>query len=64
MSVKHWARLLLPKCSSVIPDISFLVKRRMTNYMLSHEAKSPGRNLALYVLCHSNKPLTNYTLQR
>ena len=51
---------------SVVPLalISFLVKRQLTDYKLTHEEKRPGRNLALYTLCHSNKPLVYYTAQR
>ena len=51
---------------SVVPLalISFLVKRQLTDDKLTHEEKRPGRNLALYTLCHSNKPLAYYAAQR
>ena len=39
--------------------ISFLVKRQLTDHNIPEE-KRPGRNLALYTLCHSNKPLLYY----
>ena len=43
-----------------LPLVEFLLKRDFKTHSFTDESNSRARNLCLYMLCHSNKPLTYY----